>query len=299
MGQSRREMQVGIAVLLSVIILVVGMLWFKQYRFAGGTLRYAVDSPGVDALQARDRVQVRGIRMGAVDELAIVDDHVRVTFHVDQKADLRADAGFRLQTIGIVGEKVIEIDPGTGDPVQEGHIFKGEAEMSISGMSATASEALTEVKGLASELRAFLGEIRKEGQVPATLTAAREAAGGVGDLVTENRGGVHDLVEDLQGTASALRTALAGPDSALAGAASGAASAFTRADSVLANLERISASLLVVVERLEAGEGSAGRLLTDDSLLVRADSTLAAVEELLDDVRRNPRKYFKFSFIDF
>jgi phospholipid/cholesterol/gamma-HCH transport system substrate-binding protein len=299
MARSQREAQVGLVVILSGIILIVGMLWFKQFRFAGGTNVYAVDFPSVDALQVRDRVQVRGIRMGAVEGLAIVEDFVRVTIRLDQKADLRQDAQFRLGTIGIVGEKVIEINPGRGGPVPEGHVFKGEAELSMSSMGSAAGDALQEVRELAAQMRSLLHDLREEGQPVATLSAARQAADGMSGLLQENRASLRDLIADIKATSSALRTALAGPDSSLAGMASGASRSFARADSVMGQLQHAAASLMDIMDRLQAGEGSAGRLLADESLYARAESTLASIEELVDDVRRNPRRYFKFSVIDF
>ena len=60
-----------------------------------------------------------------------------------------------------------------------------------------------------------------------------------------------------------------------------------------------AASLARLVARLERGEGSAGMLLNDEGLYVRAESTLTAVEEFLDDLRRNPKRFFRFSVIDF
>ena len=45
--------------------------------------------------------------------------------------------------------------------------------------------------------------------------------------------------------------------------------------------------------------GSAGMLMNDPTLYTRTDSTLTSVQRLLDDLRRNPKKYFKLNIIDF
>jgi phospholipid/cholesterol/gamma-HCH transport system substrate-binding protein len=158
---------------------------------------------------------------------------------------------------------------------------------------------LTEVRSLAVELREFIKEIRRDSVVTETLASARSATDGLEEIVQDNRADIRTLVDNFRQTSAALREALAGPDSSLADATAGARRAVTRADSVLTNLETASASLRALVDRLEAGEGSAGRFLTDESLYTRAESTMTAVEELVDDVRRNPRKYFKLSVIDF
>jgi phospholipid/cholesterol/gamma-HCH transport system substrate-binding protein len=299
MTQTRREIQVGITVIIAFVVLIIGMLWFKQYRFSGGVKHYAAEFHGVEGLQTRDRVQVRGIRMGAVDAFRIVDDKVRVFFHVDPQADLREDAAVSLQSIGIVGEMVVDINPGTGKSVPEGHIFEGRLAGSLTEVTDIAGEALQELRDLSSDLRSLLADIRADHKVTGALTATREAAVGVSGIVDDNRQNIRTLVGNLTETSAALRTALAGPDSALTVAARGAARSLSRSDSLLTDLEDLTSSLRTIVSRMEAGEGTLGLLLQDESLYQRVDSTLAAVEEFLDDVRRNPRKYFKFSVIDF
>ncbi len=299
MGGSKREAQVGLAVILAAVILVVGVMWFKQYRFAAGQKSYAVEFPAVDGLQERDRVQVRGIRMGSVDEFKIVGDVVRVTFHVDEEADLRADAQIKLTTVGIVGEMVVEIDPGTGDAVPEGHVFQGEETVSLPEMTTTANDALADIRGLAGDLHDFFAELRAGDRLPNTLAAAERAASNLDTLLGDNREDLGGLIRDFRASAGALREALAGPDSALASVLTGASRAFDRADSVLTNLERATASLTEIAARLERGQGTAGQLLADDGLYSRADSVLTRVDDLIGDIKRNPRKYFKFSLLDF
>jgi len=299
MHQTRREIQVGITVVLAFAVLLFGMLWFKQYRFSGGEKHYAADFSGVEGLQTRDRVQVRGIRMGAVDAFRIVDSKVRVFFHVDPEADLREDAVVNLQSIGIVGEMVININPGSGKPVPSGHVFEGRLSGSLTQVTDIAGEALRDLRDLTSDLRSFLAEVQADHKVSDALAATRKAAVGVSEIVDDNQQNIRILLANLAKTSEALHTALAGPDSTLLVAARGMARSLSRSDSLLTELEDLSSSLRTIVGRMEAGEGTLGLLLQDESLYQRVDSTLATVKELLDDVRRDPHKYFKFSVIDF
>ena len=52
----------------------------------------------------------------------------------------------------------------------------------------------------------------------------------------------------------------------------------TRADSLL--------------DRIDAGQGTAGRMLNDQSLYERLDKLVVDMQHLLEDIRANPRKYF-------
>jgi phospholipid/cholesterol/gamma-HCH transport system substrate-binding protein len=46
---------------------------------------------------------------------------------------------------------------------------------------------------------------------------------------------------------------------------------------------------------LSTGEGTAGKLMTDDSLYVNLNSSLHSLDLLLQDMKDNPKKYVHFS----
>jgi phospholipid/cholesterol/gamma-HCH transport system substrate-binding protein len=50
-----------------------------------------------------------------------------------------------------------------------------------------------------------------------------------------------------------------------------------------------------LLSKVEKGEGTIGKLVTNDDLYTRADKLLSEMEEFLADVKKNPTKYFKFS----
>ncbi len=71
----------------------------------------------------------------------------------------------------------------------------------------------------------------------------------------------------------------------LSGAAARQQSAF---DSIVSHTDSILA-------RLERGEGTLGRLTRDTTLYHESVSAVRSLRSMLDDMQRNPRKYFSFS----
>jgi phospholipid/cholesterol/gamma-HCH transport system substrate-binding protein len=289
----RKELQVGICVILSALVLVFGMLWLKQFRFAGGMVRYQVDFTNVDGLQASDRVQVRGIRMGKVQGFAMVEDFVRVTMLIDRSVVLHDDAQFRLATVGIVGEKVVEVTPGRGAPAAPGHSFKGLAETSLTSMTATASQTMERLDGLLGDLRDLVGALKQDNRLSRTVDAAGSTLRTVDGTLGENRQDLRAMIKDLRGASAALRQALAAPGHGAEGTLAQAKRTLTRADSTLGVVVRTANSLDTLVARLEAGQGSAGKLLNDDRLYEEATHAITDVRELIKDIRRDPTRYFK------
>ena len=291
------EIQVGLVTIIALTVLIAGMMWLKNIDLRKGSLMYLADFSRVEGLRVGDRVQVRGIRMGEVIGMEIQPQAVRVQLQLDDTARLRDDAIVSLGEKGIVGEVVIEIDPGLGKPVQEGHIFQGRTAGSIASMTDAAGAAIAEMRTLTGQVTSLLEEIRTDGKVVGTLEQANVTLAKVDSMVTKNHEDVRVILSDLRASTGALRRLMDSGrlDDAVAGTAAAAAAADTLMTGLGATTERLN-SLLA---KLDSGEGSAAMLLNDPALYTRTDSTLTSVQRLLDDLRRNPKKYFKLNIIDF
>jgi phospholipid/cholesterol/gamma-HCH transport system substrate-binding protein len=57
-------------------------------------------------------------------------------------------------------------------------------------------------------------------------------------------------------------------------------------------LDKLSA----ISDRLEAGEGTAGKLLRDPSLYTNADQMLIETRSLVKSIRENPKRYLTIHF---
>lgn len=228
------EVQVGLVTIIALVVLVWGMLWLKNIDLRKGSRMYQADFSQVEGLRVGDKVQVRGIRMGEVTGMQILPQAVRVQLQLEDTAKLCQDATVTLGEKGIVGEVVIEIDPGTSGPVEEGHIFRGRAAGTIAAVTDAAGAALSEMRVLTGQVTALLEEIRKDGQVVETLAQANVTLAKVDRMVEQNHQDVTVILDDLRASTTALRRLMDSGrlDEALAGTASAAAAA----DSLLAGL---------------------------------------------------------------
>ncbi len=292
---ARKEIQLGVIVVSAMLVLIFGLLWLKQVRFSGRTYSYVVDFPMVSGLQTEDRVNVRGIRMGAVDGFELEERQVRVYFHVEQEADMRADAEIHLQTVGIVGEKVIDIDPGHGEPAAEGHVFQGISDADMTVLTSAISNSIDDAKAVTRELKDLLVRMREQGLIDSTLVAARGAARGIETTVNDVGPDLKDLIAELRGTTAAVNRLVSGPDAELAETLSGTRRLVADADTLAGTLVRAGENLDSVLARLERGEGTAGRILRDEQLYARAESTIVAVQDLIADIKARPKRYFHVS----
>jgi phospholipid/cholesterol/gamma-HCH transport system substrate-binding protein len=78
-----------------------------------------------------------------------------------------------------------------------------------------------------------------------------------------------------------------------------ASMAMASADTLMDVMQEAAHSLNSIMAKLDEGEGSAALLLNDPRLYTTADSTMTSLKRLMDEMRRNPKKYFKLNVLDF
>ena len=291
----KKEIQVGLTVIIALAVLGWGLLWFKQAVFAGTVTVYQADFVSVGGLQSGDRVQVQGIRMGKVKDFVLQDGVVRVTFQVKDDAVLREDAIVNLTSMGIVGELLLEIMPGTGAVAPENYLFTGNVMKDMNAMMSEGAETLVEARELTREITSFMEATRGEGRLETVLDNTSAATSTLKTATEEIAPELKGLVADLRATSAAVNAAIAGPDSALVGVLTDAQVAAKAVEDLTVMLTETTESLAQIIQRLENGEGTVGRALQDDSLYAAAESTIVDMQDLIADMKARPKRYFHVS----
>ena len=291
------EVQVGILTLAAIGVLISGMMWFKNIDLSKGQNFYQADFTNVAGLRKGDKVQVRGIRMGEVSGMQILQASVRVELRLDDSVDLREDAVVTLGEKGIVGEVVIEIDPGVGTLIEEGHIFQGRTAGTIASMTDAAGDALVEMRILTKKVTELVDQVKTEGMVVETLVQAHETLDKVDRMVEENHTDITVILDNLRVISDDLREIM--ESGRIERILDDASMTMASADTLMEVMNEAAHSLNSILAKLDEGEGSAALLLNDPSLYTNADSTLTSLKRLMDEMRRNPKKYFKLNVVDF
>ena len=286
----KNEIQVGIITIFSLAVLIVGMMWFKQVSVNAGVNHYHVDFRTVEGLMIGDRIQVRGIRTGQVEGYEIMADFVRVDISVDESVSLSQDAKVTLGTKGIVGEVVIEIAPGTGPTVEDAHIFQGRTAASIAEMTDAAGTALQAFQSLTTKLDSLMLDIQQSGRVVETLAASHDAVTNLNAMMAENREATANFMANLQTASEALAELM--ESGTVERAFGDFSSAASRADSLMLALESSAVHLETILTKVDEGDGTAALLLNDPALYQQTHATMESMQRLMDEIRRNPKKYF-------
>jgi phospholipid/cholesterol/gamma-HCH transport system substrate-binding protein len=103
--------------LVVILALVVGYVGFRLYQKLTNNTVVAY-FPAANALYAGDKVQIMGMRVGAIDSIEPVGDKMKVTFHYLNKYKVPANASAVILNPTLVASRAIQLEPPyKGGPV--------------------------------------------------------------------------------------------------------------------------------------------------------------------------------------
>jgi len=122
-------LKVGLFVFLSCIIFLVFIISLGDKRFLSKRKEFIVEFKYVWGLKEYSPVKVLGVDVGFVRKIKLdtLNKRVLVYLSIKKDIDLPADSTFFINTLGLFGEKYLEITPGKEkNLIRPGQIVKGE-----------------------------------------------------------------------------------------------------------------------------------------------------------------------------
>jgi phospholipid/cholesterol/gamma-HCH transport system substrate-binding protein len=112
------EVVVGIFLLMGIFALgYISVRLGKMEVFGlGGYVVYA-DFPTVGGLKEGAAVEIAGVGVGRVQDIALVNFRARITLLINNGIELQEDTIASVRTKGLIGEKYVLLSPGGSDEI--------------------------------------------------------------------------------------------------------------------------------------------------------------------------------------
>jgi phospholipid/cholesterol/gamma-HCH transport system substrate-binding protein len=287
-----KEAVVGTLVIIAIAIFVLGTMWLSG-RSIGNRDADRIQFPNVSGLKRASPVTVSGVQVGRVEAITLQDvGKVLVRVSLPPSITPRIDASALVQSSNLVGDFVVEFDPGrASQPLPVGQVIIGRTKSGFGDRAEVLGDRADSVliglqefanKETAKELRETMTALQ------ATLQAAERTMRVYGD---PNRGPTAELTSTL----TAFRSLSGRLDSTLANP--GLNAALGRTDSLTQSLRTMTSQLAVTSARLDTvlagvnqGRGTIGKFATDSGLYYDLRDVSAGLKGLLAELRKNPGK---------
>ena len=303
-----------------IILVALAILAFAGYKLGQAanlfTSRYELVAylDNANGLRPGGSVTLAGQLVGTVKDIEFLPvdfdttRNLRIVARIDRsvREQIRRDSEARLRTMGLLGDKVLDISPGTpGFPVlEQGDTLRVATALDYEAVLAKAAGAVDDVVLLTRDLRTVtaglargqgtMGQLLTNRDMYDQMTSAMARANALFASLQNPNGTFGRMMNDPT-LYNRLTTAVASLDSTLSAVNSsqGSLGRLLRDTTLYANLVGIAQGADSLIAMLSNEQGMLGRMMNDQTLydqLIKLTTDLGAV---LADVRRDPRRYTK------
>jgi len=323
--QVGKRFRVGIVVLIALFAVMIGIFMVGQraHLFVK-KFPYETRFDSASGLVAGNPVRLNGVTVGNVLEVILspdpADRTVRVVYDVDRRAAPRLRKGTRagIKTIGLLGDKYIELEGGTAEEpeVEIGGTIPPAPGAGIEKLLEGGGDLIADLSGIARSLKnilarteqgkGFLGALTTDSEesdrlgnnLTATLTSLNSilrkvdaGQGLVGKLLIDQKYGketgdsLQAAIRSVENVFGKIDEGLRSNDGVLAALLSdpeGKKKVYTLLD----NLTTAAGSLGSAVGQLEKGNGTLAILLRDEKFAKEFTQNLRSFSKSLDSIGR-------------
>jgi len=309
------QLKVGVVILAALAVLGVAIyklgqaanLFHRRYELVAYLANANGLTPGGTVLVAG---QFAGT-IKSIDFLPVDNDttrNLRLLLGIDASLheQIRGDSKAKVRTLGLLGDKVIDISIGTPryGVLRPGDTIAVAPSLDYEAVLAQAAGAVTDMVDLTHDLRKLTGGILAgEGTVGQLITNRALYDQFVGTMTRANsmltkfenpNGTIAHLLDDptlynrfvtLIGSADSLVLALNNKD--------GTVGRLLRDDSLYFHFVAMAQTGDSLMKVLSNGQGPLARFMSDPTLYDRLNKLTTDLGAILDDVRKDPRRYTK------
>ncbi len=309
------QLKVGLVILAALGILGVAIyklgqaanLFSKRYEL----ITYLPNAAG---LRAGGTVFVAGQFAGSIKSIEFlpVDNdttrNLRVRLEVDQELQdqVRRNSRAKVRTLGLLGDKVIDISIGTPEfPVlKSGDTISVEPSLDYEAVLAQASGAVADMVGLTQDMHKITdGIVHGQGTIGQLVTNRAlydQFVGTMGRANTmlarfENPNGSFAKMLDDPTLYNRFVSVVTSADSLVLAMndKNGTIGKLLRDDTLYTHIVNMAVAGDSLMKALSNGNGIAARLLNDPTLYDHLNKLTTDLNAILDDVRKDPHKYLK------
>jgi len=288
--RTSKSFSVGLVSLVALGIIGAGVfLVGSEQRFWEGRVQYLLHFTRTNGLQEGAPVALDGVNIGFVDRMRFPPDptaqYVEVTISVSDSvaSRIRRDTVGRIQTLGLLGDKYIEMNSGTlkSPPVETGDLIRSFDPVDYEAILGQSGDVVSN----AIEVTALLRQV---------LTDINSGEGLIGRLVGDRDFG-RQFADDLSLTIANIESATRRLDDLFTRveAGEGALGALLvnddQLDDILDNLQAASRHAAEFSTQLANGDGMLQRMVRDDELAKRTLDNLAEATSSIAEITTKVR----------
>lgn len=298
------EIKVGFFVIIAVIVLgymtfKIGELTFGREK---GYLIYGVFE-SVAGLDIKSPVKMAGVTIGAIEGITLTDEKAKVAMKIVPDVKIRNGVVAAIKSESLLGEKYLDLIPGKEEGfLKEGDtIYKTVSVADLDSLITQLQDVAENIKSISSFFKETLGTPETQSSINQIITNLRNMTQSLSELTEKESGTIDTIITNLSELIGQMRDIAEENKGPLKNVITNLEKISTDLGDIarenkaplrdtMANLQVLSEDLKTsaprllnrvdrVVDKLEKGEGTVGKLLKEDGLYEKLDSTLSGINK--------------------
>jgi phospholipid/cholesterol/gamma-HCH transport system substrate-binding protein len=290
--KKRDEVLVGLMLIVTIVVVVLGSLWLARGGLAKGYPLHAKFPWGAGLKQGQP-VWLVGVTVGYVDEVELEQDGTLITtFRITD--DYKVPLGSKATVVpnGIFGDMAVALTPERPNPQS----FSPGDTVPVGPTTPGIAQITAKADSIARSVNTVTTALQQEMVAAGGLREMRQAIAGTNRLIAEFSSIAAEQNRQLSATMTSLRRAASAVDPVKVDSTmTNVQTASANMAAMSADLKQTSAKLDLILAKVDSGNGSAAKLLNDPGVYNDVRGLLARMDSLIADVKRNPRRYINVS----
>lgn len=296
-----REVKTALLAITAIVILIFGYSFLKGENLLDNSRTFYAVYEDVEGLSPSSEVTINGLKVGQITGIDFLnkDGDLLVTFTVKNDFQFTKNSEAKIYGGSIIGGKSLAIVPkydAASGMAQSGDTLTGEKE---EGIMELVNDRLTPLQN----------------KLEGTIVSADSMLTAITEILDDStRNNIRGTFKNLDATVSSFKVTADELQGIVKGNSGKLDRTFTNLDEMSTNfnrfsdtlsnmninkitsdLEKVIADFEGISGKLNSKEGTAGKLLNDDAVYNNLDRATKQLEELLQDVKLNPKRYVHFS----
>lgn len=290
------EIQVGLTVIAALAVLIWGVTWLREFKVGKQVRIWQVTFPQTGGLGPSDEVQVNGIRKGSVSTIELAGNHVLVELALERDIVLTSDCRVSIRNVGLMGEKVIAVDlSDSGERYTERDTIAGIFEPGMGEFMASAGPSFDAMNRVIVSLDRLATRLDREGEVDKTIANLRQTSDELLKLTKENRAIVNETLRNARDVSKTARTLTTEREDQVRRTIDGLERSTRNFERLTARMDSVLTVAKQIADKTNHGDGTAAMLINDRKLYEDTRTTIQSLKELVEDMKKNPKKYVNLS----
>lgn len=295
MDKRKVNLKVGITVIISILILLYGVAFLKQFRLDLNENELSVFFQNTNGLKEGDPVSVNGVAKGKVKTIALQGDSVKVDFTLSKEVTLKNDYIIQVSMIELMSGKQILIYPGKNSQladiskplvsVKSSDVVNLISTMNDVGdvvkkISYKLDTTTNELNKTLESINSFVGDEGLRSNLRTTAGNLSTASRNFNSLIDENRVSIRSITNKLNNIADNFDRTITESRPELKGTLADIRELTTRLDTLTENMN----TLFVHANDTTS---TVGKLANQDELYNNINKTVLNIDKLVKKIHKD------------